>query len=56
MGQAKNLAGDDKTLLEDKIGEAFAIVLKRTYTGKSNNPLNPISKEASLARKTPTGK
>ena len=56
MKEAKNLAGDDKTLLEDKIGEAFAIVLKRTYTGKSNNPLNPISKEASLARKTPTGK
>ena len=42
--------------IKDKIGEAFAIVLKRTYTGKSNNPLNPISKEASLARKTSTGK
>ena len=56
MKEAKNLAGDDKTLLEDKIGEAFAIVLKRTYTGKSNNPFNPLSKEASLERKTPTGK
>jgi hypothetical protein len=58
MKEAKNLAGDDKTLLEDKMAEAFTKVLKENYKGvaRGASGLLPFRDSATLERKFPTGK
>jgi hypothetical protein len=50
--EAKILANNNDTLLEDQLEKALGIVLKRDYAGKSTGIYGLISSDAELVRKT----
>ena len=50
--EAKILANNNETLLEDQLEKALGIVLKRDYAGKSTGIYGLIGSDAELVRKT----
>ena len=50
--EAKILADNNETLLEDQLEKALGIVLKRDYAGKSTGIYGLIGSDAELVRKT----